>query len=111
MNKCPDGTYHLTGDPAHSEPEIGKDISSMFNKNGGNYMERVSLVARQDNFKLDYVSSARGIVDRTVLGFNVMEDYMEIFDTYEAIQVFGAALKEAQDSGKCTGYTWIRRVM
>jgi len=40
-----------------------------------------------------------------------MEDYMEIFDTYEAIQVFGAALKEAQDSGKCTGYTWIRRVM
>jgi len=28
-----------------------------------------------------------------------MEDYMEIFDTYEAIQVFGAALKEAQDSG------------
>ena len=52
-------------------------------------MERVSLVARQDNFKLDYVSSARGIVDRTVLGFKVMEDYMEIFDTYEAIQVFG----------------------
>lgn len=111
VNKCPDGTYHLTGDLAHFEPEIGNAISSMFNKNGGNYMERVSLVFRQDNSKLNYISSVRGIIDRTVFGFKVMEDCIEIFDTYEAVQVFGAALKEAQDSGKCTGYTWIRRVI
>lgn len=111
VNKCPDGTYHLTGALAHFEPEIGNAISSMFNKNGGDYIERVSLVFRQDNSKLDYISSVRGIVDRTVFGFKVMENCIEIFDTYEAVQVFGAALKEAQESGKCTGYTWIRRIM
>ena len=64
-----------------------------------------------DNLRCSYIGSVRSIADRAVFGFKATKDCVEIFDTYEAVQVFGAALKEAQDSGNCTGYKWVVRVV
>lgn len=113
VNRYPDGTYNLTGDKTYFRQKICDAISSMFFKDCGNYAERVSLVVRQepDTLRRSYIGSARGMVERTVFGFKAVEDCVEIFDTYEAVQAFGAALKEAQGSGKCTGYTWTVRVI
>lgn len=112
VNQYPDGTYQLTGDKTYFKPRVCDAISSVFFNAGRDYTERVSLVVRQeaDRLRCSYIGSAKSIADRTIFGFKAMKDCVEIFDTYEAVQVFGAALKEAQDSGKCTGYRWIERV-
>lgn len=113
VNKYPDGTYHLTGDKTYFKPKVCDAVSSMFFNAGRDYAERVSLVVRpeSDNLRCSYIGSVRSIADRAVFGFKAMKDCVEIFDTYEAVQAFGAALKEAQDSGNCTGYKWVVRVV
>jgi hypothetical protein len=41
-------------------------------------------------------------MENTLYGFKITYNSLEIFDREEAIKIFGAILKEAYESGKCT---------
>jgi len=114
VDRNPDGTYSLIGDKVYFRPAFCDAIRSMlFRDNGANdYEERVGLVVADG---LDWRNSSclkcvRDI-DNAVYGFRALKDSIEIFDKYEAVQTFGAALREAQESGKCTGYKCVTRVV
>ncbi len=114
VDRNPDGTYSLIGDKTYFRPAFCDAICSMlFKANGANnYEERVGLaVAGGLDWRNTFCLKSVKDIDNAVYGFRALKDSIEIFDKYEAIQTFGAALREAQESGKCTGYEYVTRVI
>ena len=111
VDKSPDGTYRLIGDKTYFKPRFCDCISSMLFRRDS-YVERVGLAVagKFDWRNISCLGSVKDI-DKAIYGFRVLDDGMEIFDQYEAVQTFGAALKEAHESGTCVGYQYVGRVM
>lgn len=91
-----DGTYWIHGSLTVKYPEFAECISDVVEERSPD-KERVILVVNVE----EMLSSARD-VDQAVYGFRLLQDSLEIFDSYEAVQLFGKALKEAYTSGSCT---------
>lgn len=96
VDKNYDGTYWIHGGLTVKYPEFEECICDLVEERSPD-RERVILVVDVE----EMLGSAED-VDRAVYGFRLLQDSLEIFDRYEAVQMFGQVLKEAYTSGACT---------
>ena len=96
VDKNYDGTYMIHGTLTVKYPEFEECISDVVEGRSPD-RERILLVVDVE----EQLRSA-GDVDKAVYGFRLLQDSLEIFDRYEAVQLFGQALKEAYTSVACT---------
>ena len=104
VDKNADGTYMLFNDKPYFRPRFCDVINGMLFRTQNDYMERVALVIEieSDGRGGSHMRSVKDI-DKAVYGFRALKNSLEIFDKYEAIQLFGATLREAHKSGKVWG--------
>ncbi|MCI8417527.1 MAG: hypothetical protein HFI33_08565 [Lachnospiraceae bacterium] len=96
VDKNYDGTYRIHGSLTVKYPEFEECICDVVEERSPD-RERVILVVDVE----ELLDSAED-VDQAVYGFRLLQDSLEIFDKYEAVQLFGRALKEAYTSKSCT---------
>lgn len=96
VDKNKDGTYLIHGDLTCKYPDFDDMLYDMISRSSQD-KECHALVVDVDGL----LSSVKDM-DKTVYGFKVMGDSLEIFEKNEGMRIFGEVLKEAWDSGKCT---------
>lgn len=96
LDKNYDGSYYVHGDLTVKYPEFGEILPDVVNMRSA---DRESLVLVVD---VEELLDSRRDVEHTMCGFLVRENSVELFDAYEAIGMFGAGVREAFASGRCT---------
>jgi hypothetical protein len=91
-----DGTYVVRGDLTVKYPEFTYIVMTMLEQRD-EHRNTFCLFVDTDEL-LENVED----MDNTLYGLKITYNSLEIYDKEEAIKLFGAVLKEAYESGKCT---------
>lgn len=103
VDKDNEGTYKIYDEPTVKYPEFHELIEGAISRcRAGRESFHIVVDVPEKMLSADDLS-------RTICGFHVTEHCVEIYDSYEAVRRFGAALREAYTSGKCMYYDYMER--